>query len=99
MEMDDKKTKVECRLITRGTDKANANAISDLNIPDPESTVGEQILKLRSELQLLELKLRNDEYDHVTQKGPKIPMSEAKKIVLEMRAKRKMILDLHSFSD
>lgn len=42
--MDDKKTKVECRLITRGTDGANANVISDLNVPDPESTVGKQII-------------------------------------------------------
>lgn len=42
--MYDKKTKVECRLITRGTDKANANAIGDLNVPDPESTTGQQII-------------------------------------------------------
>ena len=43
--MSDKKTKVDCHLITRGTDKANAQAIDDLAVPDPEPTIGEQIIK------------------------------------------------------
>ncbi|KKN91106.1 hypothetical protein LCGC14_0219710 [marine sediment metagenome] len=47
--MSDKKTKVECRLVTRGTEKANANAIDDLAIPDPEPDVGEQIIKKEME--------------------------------------------------
>ena len=43
--MSDKKTKVDCRLITRGTDGANAKAIDDLAISDPEPAVGKQIIK------------------------------------------------------
>lgn len=43
--MMDKKTQVDCRLVTRGTNRANAQAIDDLNIPDPESAVGKQIIK------------------------------------------------------
>jgi len=43
--MSDKKTQIDCRLITRGTDKANAKAIEDLNVPDPEPAVGEQVIK------------------------------------------------------
>ena len=43
--MSDKKTKVDCRLVTRGTEKANAEAIGDLAIPDPEPIVGEQAIK------------------------------------------------------
>lgn len=45
MKVSDKKTKFECRLIAHGTDKANARAISDLDIPDPEFVIGEQIIK------------------------------------------------------
>lgn len=43
--MSDKKTKVECRLLTRGTDKVNAKVIDDLKIPDPESTEGMRIIQ------------------------------------------------------
>jgi len=43
--MRDEKTKVECRLVTCGSDHANAKAIDDLAIPDPEPTVGAQIIK------------------------------------------------------
>ena len=44
IEMSDKKTKVECRLVVRETDKANAKVIDDLVVPDPESTMGKQII-------------------------------------------------------
>ncbi len=43
--MSDKKTKVECRLITRGADEVNANVIGDLAIPDPEPIVGKQMIQ------------------------------------------------------
>jgi len=43
--MSDKKTKVECRLVTRGTQAANTKAIDDLAIPDPDSAVGKQIIE------------------------------------------------------
>jgi hypothetical protein len=43
--MSDKKTKIECRLITHGTNKAKAKVIGDLNVPDPEPAIGEQILQ------------------------------------------------------
>jgi hypothetical protein len=42
--MSDKKTKVECRLVALGTDKANAKVVEDLAVPDPEKTVGKQII-------------------------------------------------------
>lgn len=42
--MSDKKTKIGCELITRGTDKANAQAIDDLSVPDPEPEVGKKII-------------------------------------------------------
>jgi hypothetical protein len=45
IEMSDKKTKVRCRLTTCGTDKANAKAIDDLAIPDPEPIVGKKIIE------------------------------------------------------
>jgi hypothetical protein len=45
MEMSDKKTKVECRLNTRGTDKVNAKVVDDLTIPDPEPTTGKKIIE------------------------------------------------------
>lgn len=43
--MSDKKTKVECRLITKGTDKANVSAIDDLAVPDPEPAIGKRIIQ------------------------------------------------------
>ena len=43
--MSDKKTKIECRLTSYGTEKANAKVVDDLAVPDPEPTVGEQIIK------------------------------------------------------
>lgn len=49
IEMSDKKTKVNCRLITRGTEKVNAQVIDDLAVPDPEPDVGEQAIKEATE--------------------------------------------------
>jgi len=43
--MSDKKTQVDCRLITNGTERANAKVIKDLNVSDPEPVVGKQIIK------------------------------------------------------
>jgi len=43
--MSDKKTKVECRLTTHGTEKANAKAVDDLSISDPEPSVGKQVIE------------------------------------------------------
>ncbi len=43
--MSDKKTKVECRLMTRGTDKANAKVVDDLSVSDPEPIVGKQVVE------------------------------------------------------
>ncbi len=94
--MSDKKTKIDCRLTTRGSEAVNAKAIDDLSIPDPELAIGEQIIKLQSELQSLVLRLRNDDRNPVTHEGPVIPMSEAEKIALEIRDKRAEILDLQT---
>ena len=43
--MSDKKTKVECRLVTRSDDKVNAQVVDDLAIPDPETAAGEKIIR------------------------------------------------------
>lgn len=43
--MSDKKTKVDCKLTTIGTDGANAKIIKDLNIPDPHPAVGKKIIE------------------------------------------------------
>ncbi len=43
--MSDKKTKVECLLITRGTEKVNTKVIDDLTIPDPEPATGKKIIE------------------------------------------------------
>ena len=43
--MSDEKIEVDCHLSTHGTDKANAKAIDDLSVPDPEPDVGEQIIR------------------------------------------------------
>lgn len=43
--MSDEKIKVECRLITRGTDRADVQATDDLKIPDPELAVGKRIIE------------------------------------------------------
>jgi hypothetical protein len=40
----DKKTQIKCRLITRGTENVEAEAISDLSVPDPESAIGKKIV-------------------------------------------------------
>jgi hypothetical protein len=45
IKVSDKKTKVDCRLTVCGTNRANAKVIDDLAVPDPESAVGEQIIK------------------------------------------------------
>lgn len=43
--MSDDKTKVNCRLIARGTTQANTKALGDLQIPDPDSEVGKEIIQ------------------------------------------------------
>jgi len=43
--MSDKKTKVGCSLSIQGTEKANAKALDDLKIPDPEPAVGKQLIE------------------------------------------------------
>ncbi len=43
--MSDKKTKVNCRLVTKGTEQADASANDDLNVPDPEPAVGKKIIQ------------------------------------------------------
>lgn len=43
--MSDKKTKVDSKLSTFGTDEARAKATKDLGVPDPEPVVGEQLIK------------------------------------------------------
>ncbi len=45
IKVSDKKTKLSCRLVTKGTEQANANASDDLNVPDPEPAVGEKIIQ------------------------------------------------------
>ena len=43
--MKSKKTKVSCHLVTRGTNKANAKAIDDMAVPDPEPVVGKKMIE------------------------------------------------------
>ncbi len=43
--MSDKKINIKCNLTTQGTDGANAKAISDLEVSDPEPEIGKQIIK------------------------------------------------------
>lgn len=43
--MSDKKTKIDCRLTTSGTGKANEKAVGDLSVPDPDPAVGKQIIE------------------------------------------------------
>ena len=45
IEMSDKKTKVGCSLVTRGTAKANAHVVDDLTIPDPDQATGKRIVE------------------------------------------------------
>lgn len=42
--MSDKKTKVGFNLVTRGTAEANAQAVDDLAIPDPEPAIGKRLI-------------------------------------------------------
>jgi len=42
--MKNEKTKVECRLTTHGTEKANAKVVDDLIVPDPDPAVGKQVI-------------------------------------------------------
>lgn len=42
--MKNEKTKIGCRLMTRGTGAANAKVLDDLIIPDPDPAVGKQII-------------------------------------------------------
>jgi len=43
--MKKKATHINCKLLTRGTHKANAQVVDDLSIIDPESDVGKQIME------------------------------------------------------
>lgn len=43
--MNEEKTKVECRLITCGTEKVNTRVVDDLAVPDPELATGKQIIE------------------------------------------------------
>ncbi|GAI96478.1 unnamed protein product [marine sediment metagenome] len=43
--MSNKKTKINCHLITRGTSEADAQVVDDLTVPDPELAIGEQIIQ------------------------------------------------------
>jgi hypothetical protein len=45
IKVSDEKTKVECRLITKGTDKVNVSVVDDLAVPDPEPAVGKRIIQ------------------------------------------------------
>jgi hypothetical protein len=38
-------TKVDCHLIARGTQEADTQASDDLDIPDPDPSVGEKIVE------------------------------------------------------
>jgi hypothetical protein len=49
IEMSDEKTKIECRLVTRGTEGAEAQANDDLSVPDPEQAIGKQIIDKEDE--------------------------------------------------
>lgn len=37
-------TRLKCRLVTRGTDRANAKVADDLKIPDPNLAIGKQVV-------------------------------------------------------
>jgi len=50
--MTDKNTRIDCHLSTHGTNKANAKAIDDLSVPDPEPDVGDQIVREAMEEEL-----------------------------------------------
>lgn len=43
--MSEEKTKVECRLITCGTEKVNTQVVDDLAITDPELAIGKKIIE------------------------------------------------------
>lgn len=43
--MSDEKTKIECGLVTRGTTKANSQAVDDLTILDPDPIIGKRIVE------------------------------------------------------
>ena len=43
--MSDKPTKIDCRLVARGTKGVEAQADDDLNVPDPDSATGKRIIK------------------------------------------------------
>jgi hypothetical protein len=43
--MGDDKAKIDCKLFSVGSDKAEAEAREDLTVPDPEPAVGEKLIK------------------------------------------------------
>jgi len=46
---EDKRVKVDCELVTRGTAEAESGANDDLAVPDPEPAVGKQIIEEASQ--------------------------------------------------
>jgi hypothetical protein len=42
-------TKIDCHLVARGTQDAEAQASDDLAIPDPDPSVGEKIIEEETE--------------------------------------------------
>lgn len=43
--MSEEIAKVDCRLTSRGTHKADACALDDLTIPDPDSATGKKVIQ------------------------------------------------------
>lgn len=39
------KTKLNCCLVTKGTEQADASASDDLSVPDPEPAIGKKIIQ------------------------------------------------------
>lgn len=43
--MSDKKTKMDCFLIARGTDEVDSSVAKDMSIPDPEPATGKKLIE------------------------------------------------------
>lgn len=43
--MNNKKTKIKCRLVINGIGDINAKADKDLDIPDPDVAIGARVIK------------------------------------------------------
>ena len=46
-----KKTKIDCQLITRGTTEVDKQVDEDLNILDPDAAIGKKIIEEKAEVQ------------------------------------------------